>query len=70
MNTKTLNKQKLINIVTALMTVDDEYFIETLENVLKEIKKFNEHDKVHVYLMDFTSDIVELSQWDIDLYIR
>lgn len=41
MNTKTLNKQKLINIVTALMTVDDEYFIETLENVLKEIKKLN-----------------------------
>ncbi|MBO4134724.1 restriction endonuclease [Streptococcus suis] len=37
---------------------------------LKEIKKFNEHDKVHVYLIDFTADIVELSQWDIDLYIR
>ena len=41
MNTKTFNRQKLINIVTALMTVDDEYFIKTLKNILKEIKNLN-----------------------------
>lgn len=37
---------------------------------LKEIKKINECNKVSVYLTDFTLETVELSQWDIDLYIR
>lgn len=37
---------------------------------LKEIKKINECNKVSVYLTDFTLEMVELSQWDIDLYIR
>lgn len=37
---------------------------------LKEIKKLNELNKICVQLMEFTLEIVELSQWDIDLYIR
>ena len=37
---------------------------------LKEIKKINHYNEVSVYLTDFTLEPVELSQWDIDLYIR
>ena len=37
---------------------------------LKEIKKINHYNEVSVYLTDFTLESVELSQWDIDLYIR
>ena len=37
---------------------------------LKEIKKFNEYDMIRVYLIDFTLEMTELSQWDIDLYVR
>ena len=37
---------------------------------LKEIKKIHEYDKICVYLIDFTLEITELSQWDIDLYVR
>ena len=37
---------------------------------LKEIKNINEYDEIPVYLIDFTLEMAELSQWDIDLYIR
>ena len=37
---------------------------------LKEIQQFKVHDNIHVCLTDFTKKRVELSQWDIDLYIR
>ena len=37
---------------------------------LKEIQQFNAHNNIHVCLMDFTKQSVELNQWDIDLYIR
>ena len=50
MNTKTFNRQKLINIVTALMTVDDECFIKTLKNILKEIKNLNSTKNEYIEL--------------------
>ena len=37
---------------------------------LKEIKNINEYDEIPVYLIDFTLEMAELGQWDIDLYIR
>lgn len=37
---------------------------------LKEIKKINKYNKITVYLIDFILEIAELSQWDIDLYVR
>ena len=37
---------------------------------LKEIQQFKVHDNIHVCLTDFIKKRVELSQWDIDLYIR
>ena len=37
---------------------------------LKEIQQFKVYDNIHVCLTDFTKKRVELSQWDIDLYIR
>ena len=43
---------------------------EKSEKQEQEIKKINEYDKIRVYLIDFTLEITELSQWDIDLYVR
>ena len=37
---------------------------------LKEIKNINEYNEIPVYLIDFTLEMAELGQWDIDLYIR
>ena len=37
---------------------------------LKEIKNFNEYDMIRVYLIDLTLEMTELSQWDINLYVR
>ncbi|WP_368386844.1 restriction endonuclease [Streptococcus salivarius] len=37
---------------------------------LKEIKNINEYNEIPVYLIDFTLEMAELSQWDIDVYIR
>ena len=37
---------------------------------LKEIKNINEYNEIPVYLIDFTLEMAELSQWDIGLYIR
>lgn len=54
MNTKTFNRQKLIDVVTELITVDDEHFIKKLESFLKQIQNAsatkNEHNDRINYL--------------------
>ncbi|WP_455521054.1 restriction endonuclease [Parvimonas micra] len=63
--------KKLAEVYKKILYMDDNIIIVGVsQEHLKEIQKINEFKNIKVYLKDFRKEEIELTKWDIDLYIR
>lgn len=66
-----LSKKSAENVKTKFFAQNENIIVVGVsQEHLKEIKNINVCNKIGVYLIDLSSEYFELSEWDLDLYVR